>query len=37
MADLVPVDEIAAVENGQTWKIFKRGVHQVIVLAHPTD
>jgi len=31
------VDEITAVENRQTWKILKRGIHQVIVLAHPTD
>jgi hypothetical protein len=25
------------VENRQTWKIFKCGVHQVIVFAHPAD
>ena len=37
MPQLAPVDEITAVENRQTWKIFKRGIHQVIVLAHPTD
>ena len=37
MSQLAPVDEVTAVENRQTWKIFKRGVHQVIVLAHPTD
>jgi hypothetical protein len=37
MSQLAPVDEVTAVENRQTWKILKRGVHQVIVLAHPAD
>jgi hypothetical protein len=37
MSQLAPVDEVSAVENRQTWKIFKRGVHQVILLTHPTD
>jgi hypothetical protein len=37
MAQLTPVDEVTAVENRQTWKIFKRGVYQVIILAHPAD
>jgi hypothetical protein len=37
MSQLAPVDEVTAVENRQTWKIFECGVHQVIVLAHPTD
>jgi hypothetical protein len=37
MPQLAPVDEITTVENRQTWKIFKRGSHQVIVLAHPTN
>src|SRR5215216_6134857 len=37
MSLLAPVDEVTAVENRQTWKIFKRGVHQVIILVHPAD
>jgi hypothetical protein len=37
MTQLPPVDKVTAVENRQTWKIFKCGVHQVIVLVHPTD
>jgi hypothetical protein len=36
MPQLAPMDEITAVENWQTWKILKRGIHQVIVLVHPT-
>jgi hypothetical protein len=31
------VDEVAAVENRQAWKIFKRGIYQIIILPHPTD
>jgi hypothetical protein len=37
MSQLAPVDKVTAVENRQAWKIFKRGVDQVIVLAHPAD
>jgi hypothetical protein len=37
MSQLAPVDEVTAVEDRQAWKIFKRGVHQVIILAHPAD
>jgi hypothetical protein len=37
MPQLAPVDKVTAVENRQTRKIFKRGIYQVIVLAHPTD
>jgi hypothetical protein len=37
MSQLPPVDKVTAVKNGQTREILKRGVHQVIVLTHPTD
>jgi hypothetical protein len=37
MPQLAPVDEVTAVENRQAWKIFKGGVDQVIVPAHPAD
>jgi hypothetical protein len=37
MPYLAPVDEVSAVENRQTWKIFKGGIDQVIILAYATD
>src|SRR5436853_4259270 len=37
MTNLSPVDQIAAVENGNTWKIFKATGDQVVVLSNPAD
>ena len=37
MTNLLPVDQILAVENGNAWKILKATGDQIVVLSNPTD
>ena len=37
MADLLPVDKVSAVKDGDCGEVFKGGGHQVIVLSYTAD